>query len=77
MLNKELGVGAKHALYSEDGNWYEHLERFPGVLFDLHGYLVFKSEVAYKNCPKLRHGKKLNVNGGISCIRDMCATAAS
>ena len=44
MLNQRLVIGAKHALYREDGRWYEH---------------------AYES---LRHGKKLNVTGGISDI---------
>ena len=69
-LNRELGVGAKHSLYSADGNWYEHLERFPGVLFDPRGYIIFETKHAYENCPQLRHGKKLNVTGGISRISD-------
>ncbi len=67
-LNQELGLGAKHSLYSREGNWYQHLERFPGVLFDLHGYVRFETEIQYKNCRQLRHGKKLNVSGGISGI---------
>jgi len=67
-LNQELGIGAKRALYSRDGNWYENLERFPGVLFDLHGYVLFDDEGAYRSCRQLRPGKKLNVTGNISGI---------
>jgi hypothetical protein len=52
----------------EDGRWYEHLKRFPGALIDADGYVVFGTEQDYKNCPRLRHGKKLNVTGGISSI---------
>src|SRR3970040_83287 len=33
-LNDEWKVGARHALFSRDGAWYENLERFPGALFD-------------------------------------------
>jgi hypothetical protein len=68
MLNKKLGVGAMHALFSENGNWYEHLERFPGVLFDRQGYVIVQSKDAYEGCPKLHRGKKLNVAGGISTV---------
>jgi 5-methylcytosine-specific restriction protein A len=68
-LNQELGIGAMHALFSAEGKWYEQLKRFPGVLFDLHGYVVFKSRPSYESCPQLRHGRKLNVKGGISSIR--------
>jgi hypothetical protein len=68
-LNEQLGVRAEHALYREDGRWYEHLVRFPGVLFDLHGYIVFNTKHSYESCPQLRHGVQLNVDGGISSIR--------
>jgi len=68
-LNTEWNVGARHALYREDGRWYHHLKRFPGALFDRHGYVVFQTEDAYRQCPQLRHGQELHVDGGISSIR--------
>jgi hypothetical protein len=68
LLNRMLGTGASHALYREDGGWYERLERFPGILFDRNGYVVFDTRHAYENCRQLRHGKKLNVTGGISSL---------
>jgi len=43
-LNELWQVGALHALYREDGKWYEHLERFPGALFDYNGYVIFKTK---------------------------------
>ena len=67
-LNQELDIGALHALYRENGRWYHHLERFPGVLFEAHGYIIFETRKAYENCSQLRHGEKLNVTGGISSI---------
>jgi 5-methylcytosine-specific restriction protein A len=67
-LNDEWGVGARHALFSRDGNWYENLERFPGALFDLNGYVLFKTEQEYRKCPQIHIGKKTNVRGGISSI---------
>ena len=67
-LNEEWDVGARHALFSRDGSWYENLERFPGALFDLNGYVLFKTEQEYRKCPQLRIGKKTNVRGGIASI---------
>ncbi|MCY4514468.1 MAG: hypothetical protein OXC69_04955 [Candidatus Tectomicrobia bacterium] len=69
ILNIEWNVGAKHALYREDGKWYHHLERFPGALFDFNGYVVFGSKEEYETCGHLEHGTRLNVKDeGISCI---------
>jgi hypothetical protein len=65
-LNREWGVNARHALYHQDGNWYEELESFPGALFDRNGYVVFQTEDEYRNSPHLRHGSKLHVNGNIA-----------
>jgi hypothetical protein len=75
-LNKKLNLGVEHALYHKPGKFYESLRKFPGALFDSDGYVVFETSQAYKSCPQLRHGKKVNVNGtGISSIsgyvRDM------
>lgn len=67
-LNRKWKVEARHPLYREDGHWYHHLRRFPGALFDAQGYIVFETEVAYKQSPQLRHGQQLNVSGGISSI---------
>ena len=67
-LNEKWRVGASHALYHRDGTWYQCLNRFPGALFDPDGYVLFETEEAYRRCPNLRHGVKLNVTGGISTI---------
>ena len=66
--NEEWKVGARHALFSRDGAWYENLERFPGALFDPKGYILFKTEHEYRNSPRVRIGKKTNVRGGISSL---------
>lgn len=68
-LNEALAIGARHALYREDGRWYENLNRFPGVLFDREGFVVFETKQAYESCSDLRKGIKLNVTGGISRIQ--------
>lgn len=67
-LNDKWRVGARHALFSRDGSWYENLERFPGALFDLHGYIVFQTAEEYRNAPRVRVGKKTNVVNGISSL---------
>ncbi|MCU1267195.1 MAG: hypothetical protein JWM21_3513 [Acidobacteria bacterium] len=67
-LNDEWKVGAKHALYSEEGTWYHKLTEFPGAFFDANGYVVFDSESDYRNCENLQIGKQVNVPDGISSI---------
>ena len=69
-FNKEWGVNAKHALYREDGRWFHHLTKFPGALFDAHGYIVFPTEHAYRTCGHLTLGQDINVPDprGISAI---------
>jgi hypothetical protein len=68
ILNKPISTGAIHSLYSKDGKWYHHLTDFPGVLFDVNGFVVFKSKSDYSNSPYLQHGKHLNVPDRISSI---------
>jgi hypothetical protein len=68
-LNEEWEVNAAHALLDVNGKWYHHLERFPGALFDLNGYILFNTEDDYKNCDSLVLGDEVHVNGdGISSI---------
>ena len=67
-INKIVSTGAIHALYREDGKWYHHLKDFPGVLFDINGFVVFKSQTEYLNSPYLQHGEDLNIYNGISSI---------
>lgn len=67
-LNEQWNVGARHALYHREGTYYNHLERFPGALFDEHGYLVIRTEKEYLTLPYLRRGKQLNIPGGISSV---------
>jgi hypothetical protein len=47
-LNEEWSVGAKHALYREDGGWYQLLKNFPAALFDANGYIFFETENDYR-----------------------------
>jgi 5-methylcytosine-specific restriction enzyme A len=67
--NDEWKVGALHALYREDGTWYHVLKKFPGALFDAHGYVLFESREDYRNCPGalMSEAKNwMNVPAGIS-----------
>jgi len=67
-LNLQWNVGAKHALFSSDGTWFENLTKFPGALFDPNGFLLFKSEKEYRNTQNVSVTKKTNVRGGIDSI---------
>lgn len=67
-LNKQLGIGAKHALYREDGTWYHQLVDFPGVLFDKNGYLIFNNKDEYLKNNYLKRTKDLHINDGISNV---------
>ena len=60
-LNDEWEVGARHALFHRDGFWYNNLERFPGALFDPEGYVLFRTQEDYENCPSLKIGAQTNV----------------
>ena len=66
--NKRWKVGAVHALYSDWGNYYGLLRRFPGALFDRKGYILFATEQEYRDCPDLVITKRLNVKRTISAI---------
>ncbi len=68
LLNEKWRVGARHALYREDGIFYMPLERFPGALFDPYGYVLFETKKEYENCPYLRIGLRVNVPNGIARI---------
>jgi hypothetical protein len=72
-LNIEWGVNAQHALYRNTGKFYMPLERFPGAMFDNNGYLVFVTEMEYKNSPHLkfyetRAGRRVAVPKGLKNI---------
>ena len=60
-LNVQWRVGAQHALYHKEGNYYNHLIRFPGALFDPNGYVLFKTKSEYESSPYLQHGQQLHV----------------
>ncbi len=59
-LAESVGISAKHALYRETGDWYHVLKRFPGVLFDKEGYLLFETQEDYQ---------RLVADGGLYGVR--------
>jgi lysyl-tRNA synthetase class 1 len=67
-LNIRWKVGALHALYRADGKWFHLLERFPGALFDPHGYILFESKEAYENCLGVQLGDHTHIPGGIASL---------
>ena len=70
-LNQRWEVGARHALHRKDGTWYHRLERFPGALFDAHGYLLFETARDLETCPGISIGKEknwLHVSDGIATV---------
>lgn len=68
LLNKLLRLKAKHALYREDGKWYHNLKKFPGVLFDDNGYVIFQTSDEYLSHPKLQRRKDLHIPNGIQSL---------
>jgi Domain of unknown function (DUF3883) len=67
-LNNRFEVGAKHALYREDGKWYHMLKIFPGALFDVNGYVRFETETEFRKCGHLQIAQDVHVPQGISSI---------
>ena len=44
--------------YSEWGNYYNLIDKFPAGLFDARGYVIITSEEEYKSSTYLKIGKK-------------------
>ena len=67
-LSREYGIDAAQSRYSETGTWYGKPSRFPLALWDLHGYIVFRTEEDFLRSPYVRLGRQLGVPNGISSI---------
>ncbi len=67
-INDLWGVGAKHALYREDGKWYHQLTEFPGAFFDANGYVIFETENDFLESPYLQIGQDVHLTDGISSM---------
>ena len=65
-LSRRWNVSVRHALFSETGNWYHHLKKFPGALFDSKGYLLFETEEDYRTCGSLSIKQDIWVPHGIA-----------
>jgi hypothetical protein len=71
MLVERWGIGARQALYRENGAWYHSLERFPGALCDAHGYILFATREALVACPGVligQGGNQLTIPSGIASL---------
>lgn len=67
-LNTELNLGALSAKYRKTGDWYSPLTHFPGILFDINGYVLFQTEQDYSNCPQIVFRQHIHILDGISSI---------
>jgi 5-methylcytosine-specific restriction protein A len=56
--------GIKQARFHRDGHWYHQLREFPGALCDSQGFLAFKTEAAFRNCPGLVIIQDVNMQVG-------------
>lgn len=68
LLSNLLELETFHALYRKDGKWYHNLKKFPGVLFDDRGYIIFETAEEYYENPNLQITKDLHIKYGISSI---------
>jgi len=67
-LNDLWQIRAEHTLYSHNGTWYHHLERFPGALCDSEGYKLFASGEEFERCAQLRIKQHVGCPPGIRTI---------
>ena len=67
-LAAEEGLADHQAYYHRGGTWYQRVNRFPAVLFDPHGCVVFRAEEAYLNAPGVNVGEKTNIPSGLSSL---------
>ena len=74
-LAQELGLNCEQALYSEWGNFYAPIKRYPCILFDEFGYLVINSP-AEASASGVRLGKRTNVPNLISSASSYRQVAA-
>ena len=67
-LVRRWRVRVNQGYYHCDGKFYNNLKEFPGGLFDPDGYVIFRNEQDYNNCPHLNIGVRTNATRGISRI---------
>lgn len=69
-LNRLLDLKANHARYRKTGDWYHSLTQFPGILFDLNGYVVFETKQDYIQCPQIKPMGDFSIKNGIRSINN-------
>jgi len=69
-INERFNLGANHIYFFHQGDWYHHLERFPGILVDTEGYVRFETQDEYENNPNLQHGQRLHIRDGIKSLQN-------
>ncbi|MFZ3166333.1 MAG: hypothetical protein WA130_01875 [Candidatus Methanoperedens sp.] len=65
-LNIEFNLNAKHSRYHIDGTFYNPLDGYPAVLFDLYGYIFLESEEDIKKFET----ERINIHRGIHTLKN-------
>lgn len=66
-LAKDLGLDVAQSLYSDWGNFYAAISKYPCVLFDKNGYIILENENdLFRNNIKI--GKRTNIPHKISSL---------
>jgi 5-methylcytosine-specific restriction protein A len=65
-LNAQWNIGARHALFHEEGKWFHRLRRFPGALVDKTGFVLFETEEQFLTARGLQIKKDVFCPRGIS-----------
>ena len=61
-------IKCSSARFSEWGNWYAAVNRFPAALIDTNGYIVFESLEKLNSTQGVKFTKQINVPAGISSL---------
>jgi 5-methylcytosine-specific restriction enzyme A len=67
-LNEQWNLGAKHALFHEEGKWFHRLRRFPGALVDKTGFVLFDTEEKFLTARGLQIKRDVFCPKGISTL---------
>ena len=67
-LVAELNLDVRQARFHVDGTFYNLVEEFPAVLFDLYGYSIIHSDDVYDT--KMLFTEKINTHAGIHTLSD-------
>jgi hypothetical protein len=67
-LVAQWGIQCASARFSEWGNWYAAVSKFPVALLDSHGYILFQTNEALRSSDGVRVTKQINIPDGISSL---------